>query len=125
MVRRPLDATSLRALWIEPGDAKPKMTGLLALWRTHRRLVKARRPCWSPVFAAGASTRGQEGPNMQMPSIPPDEPQMGAAERELHTLDWSPLTHLAAAQEAIKLGLLHRAQEHIALAAEKWIGEHL
>jgi hypothetical protein len=50
---------------------------------------------------------------------------MGAAERELHTLDWSPLTHLAAAQEAIKLGLLHRAQEHIALAAEKWIGEHL
>ena len=47
------------------------------------------------------------------------------AMRELETLTWTPLQHLAAAQLAIQSGLLERAQEHIARASEKIIGEHI
>lgn len=54
-----------------------------------------------------------------------DEARESAAMRELETLAWSPLQHLAAAQLAIQSGLLERAQEHIARAAEKLIGDHI
>ena len=43
---------------------------------------------------------------------------------ELETLTWTPLQHLAAAQLAIRSGLLERALEHIARASEKIIGDH-